>query len=76
MHYKTAWDTMETTGHYGELHTAMFTMKPCSCYTGMALARCYPEYFLLMETIEPELVSVQWVAECVVVFVFGRQNEL
>ena len=77
VHYKTAWDTMETTGHYGELHAAMFTMKPYSCYTGMALAGCYrPEYFLLMETIEPELVSVQRVAECVVVFVFGRQNEL
>ena len=71
MHYKTAWDTMETTGHYGELHAAMFTMKP---YSGMASAGCYhPEYFL---TIEPELVSVQWVAECVVVFVFGRRNEL
>jgi len=23
VHYKTAWDTMETTGHYGELHAAM-----------------------------------------------------
>jgi hypothetical protein len=68
---------METTGHYGELHAAMFTIKPYSCYTSMALAECYrPEYFLLMETIEPELVSVQQVAECVVVFVFGRQNEL
>jgi len=53
VHYKTAWDTMETTGHYGELHAAMFTIKPysCACYTGMALAGCYhPEYFLLMET--------------------------
>ena len=65
---------METTGCYGELHAAMFTMKP---YSGMALAGCYhPEYLLLMETIEPELVSMQRVAECVVVFVFGRQNEL
>ena len=64
---------METTGHYGELHAAMFTIKPYSCY----MAGCYcPEYFLLMETIEPELVSVQRVAECVVVFVFGRRNEL
>jgi len=26
------------------------------------------------ETIEPELISVQWVAECVVVFVFGRRT--
>jgi hypothetical protein len=77
VYYKTAWDTMETTGCYGELHAAMFTMKPYSCYTGMALAGCYcPEYFLLMETIELELVSMQWVAECVVAFVFGRQNEL
>ena len=43
----------------------------------MALAGCYrPEYFLLMETIESELESVQRVAECVVVFVFGRWNEL
>ena len=28
------------------------------------------------ETIEPELVSMQRVAECVVVFVFGRRNKL
>jgi len=71
VHYKTAWDTVETTGHYGELHAAMFTIKPYSCYN-----RMQPEYFLLMETIEPELVSMQRVAECVVVFVFGRRNEL
>jgi len=55
----------------------MFTIKPYSCYTGMASAGCYhPEYFLLMETIEPELVSMQWVAEYVVVFVFGRQKQI
>jgi len=61
---------METTGHYRAAHSYVHNEAL------QLLHWHHPEYFLLMETIEPELVSVQWVAECVVVFVFGRQNEL